>query len=93
MSLKKVSLNLTAKNTRKVETLKKKTGMNQTEIINQAIADVPFIILGDRKSIAASLFDLNRLVENDNYCEFREEVQEICQSLNLLMARIAELQH
>lgn len=93
MSLKKISINLSEENEKKLELMKKETGMSQTELINHAIANVPIIALGDRKEIAISFFDLRRLMKNKDYKAFCKEGEQICRSLNLLMEKIGELQH
>lgn len=93
MTAKKISINLTSENVQKLDKIKKESSMNQTDIINQALANVPIIMLGDRKTIAECFFDLRQMMREDEYEIFREEVVEVCQSLNLLMGKIAELQH
>lgn len=93
MTAKKISINLTDENIQKLDMIKKDSTMSQTDIINQAIANVPIIMLGNRRSIAECFFDLRLMMQNDDYGAFRKEVDEVCQSLNLVMEKIAELKH
>lgn len=69
------------------------SGMTQSDFINQAIAGIPFVMLGNRKSIAQAFFELRIMVAKKNNIEFQKEVEEICQSLNLLMEKIEEKGH
>lgn len=90
MESKKTTVNLTKENVNKMKKAIADSGMTQSDFINQAIAEIPFVMLGDRKSIAQSFFELRIAAAQKNNIEFRKEVDELCQSLNSLMARIEE---
>lgn len=67
------------------------TGLTQSELINQSIAEIPVIVLGDQASLAESFFELRRLIATNNSTEIGKEIEHLCQSLNLLMAKINAL--
>lgn len=56
MDGKKTTVNLTAENLQKIHKLVKETGRSQTDLINQAISEIPIIVLGDQKSIGDLFF-------------------------------------
>lgn len=91
MSVKKISLNLTEANYDKLVEAVEKSGISKTEFINKAIAEVPIIILGDRKMLAECFFDLRRMMLDDDYEGFGKGVSEVCQSLNMVMEKIEEV--
>lgn len=93
MPSKKTTVNLTEKNVKKMKRAITDSGMTQSDFINQAIAGIPFVMLGNRKSIAQAFFELRIMVAKKNNIEFQKEVEEICQSLNLLMEKIEEKGH
>lgn len=90
MQSKKTTVNLTEENVKKIKKAITDSGMTQSDFINQAIAGIPFIMLGDRKSIAQSFFELRIMLAEKNDIKFRKEVEELCRSLNLLMEKIEE---
>lgn len=90
MPSKKTTVNLTEDNVTKMKKAIADSGLTQSDFINQAIAGIPFVMLGDRKSIAQSFFELRIAAAQKNSIEFRREVDELCQSLNLLIAKIEE---
>ena len=93
MDGKKTTVNLTAENLQKIHKLAKETGRTQTDLINQAISEIPIVVLGNQKSIATCFFDLRKAVDSKNEPEIHKEVELTCQSLNLLMAKITEMTH
>lgn len=90
---KKTTVNLTSENWEKVKKIATDTGLTQSEIINQAVADIPIINLGDQPTLAESFFELRQFIAYDETTKYEEGVNQICQSLNLLMEKIAELTH
>lgn len=93
MSSKKTTVNLTEENAKKMKRAISDSGITQSDFINQCIAKIPFVMLGDRKSIAQSFFELRILATRNIDNEFRKGVEELCQSLNLLMEKIEEKKH
>lgn len=93
MALKKTTVNLTEENVRKMKIAIDDAGITQSDFINQAISEIPFVMLGNRKSIAQSFFELRILATKNIDNEFRKGVEELCQSLNLLMEKIEEKKH
>ena len=93
MDGKKTTVNLTAENLQKIHKLVKKTGRSQTDLINQAISEIPIVVLGDQKGIATCFFDLRKAVYSKNIPEIHTEVELTCRSLNLLMAKIDAMTH
>ena len=94
MAVKKTSVNITEENYLKMQQVLADSGMSQTEYINKALAEVPIIMLGNRKNLANSFVELTILLEkNDkNTNEIFKEVTEICRLLNLLVGKIEDLQ-
>lgn len=93
MAMKKTTVNLTEKNVKKVKLAISDSGMTQSDFINQAIAGIPFVMLGNRKNIAQTFFELRVLASTKKNFEFRKEVDELCRCLNLLTAKIEEMHH
>ena len=93
MDGKKTTINLTSNNLQKINNLIKETGRTQTDLINQAISGIPIIVLGNQKDIATCFFDLRKAVNSKNTSEIHKEVEQTCQSLNSLMAKIEEMMH
>ena len=93
MSRKKTTVNITSDNHMKIQQIQQETGLTQSEIINQAIAEIPVIVLGNQKTLAENFFEIRKLISRNNAEEINEEVAEACQLLNSLMAKIAELKH
>lgn len=88
---KKTTVDLTPDNLKKMEEAIKTSGktMTQSEFVNNAIAKIPIIILGDGKLLAESFFEIHKLMENETNLEVvREEVNKLCQSLFLLTEEI-----
>lgn len=90
MALKKTTVNLNEKSQTKMASIIKDSGMTQSDFINKAILEVPILMLGDRKSIAQSFFELRLAAEKNNDMDFKKGVEDVCQSLNLLMQKIEE---
>lgn len=93
MDGKKTTVNLTAENLQKINKLIKETGRTQTDLINQAISEIPVVVLGNQKDLATCFFDLRKAVNSKNASEIQKEVELTCQLLNLLMAKIEEMTH
>lgn len=93
MDGKKTTVNLTAENLQKINNLIKETGRSQTDLVNQAISEIPIVVLGNQKSIATCFFDLRKAVNSKNEPEIHKEVELACQSLNSLMEKIEEMTH
>ena len=90
-SKKKISVNLTPENWSKIQKIMKQTDMTQTEILNNAIAQIPILILGDRRLLAESFFELRKSLEDIDDEEIRKGVDTVCQSLNLLIEKLDEM--
>lgn len=93
MANKKTTVNLTEENAKKMKQAVSDSGMTQSDFINQSIAGIPFVMLGNRKNIAESFFELRIAAAKNNNNEFRKGVEELCQSLNFLMEKIEEKGH
>lgn len=93
MPSKKTTVNLTKENVKKMKIAISDSGITQSDFINQAISEIPFVMLGNRKSIAQAFFELRIMVAEKNNIEFRKGVEELCRSLSLLMAKIEEKRH
>lgn len=93
MASKKTTVNLSEENVIKMKIAINDSGITQSDFINQCISEIPFVMLGNRKSIAQSFFELRIMVAEKNNIEFRKGVEELCQSLNLLMEKIEEKGH
>lgn len=91
MNGKKTSVILTAQNNEKVEAIVRESGLSKTAVINDMIAGTPIIYLGQRKTIAECFFDIRNMLEEGGIDDVREEVMELCQSLNSLMEKIVEM--
>lgn len=85
---KKVSVNLTPQNTKKMLSIIASENITQNQFINMAIEGMPIICLGDRKSVAESLYYLLDLLYDREFDAVREEVTRVCQSLSLLMQQL-----
>ncbi|MBR4027748.1 MAG: hypothetical protein IKJ01_09425 [Lachnospiraceae bacterium] len=93
MSGKKTTVNITEANLKKMNRVLEESGMKQTEFINKAIAQVPIIMLGNRKTIAEGFVDIRMLLSTENDEKIIKEVNRLCLSLNLLMEKIEEFTH
>ena len=82
----KVSFNVRESNKEKLEKMIEMTGSSRTEVINDAIASVPIINLGDRRELSELFFEIRKEMNND--AELRKEVEEVCRLLNLLIEKI-----
>ena len=74
----------------KIQQIQQKTGLTQTEIINDAIANVPIICLGNQQSIAEIFFEIKKLLSTHDGTNITKEVDKACQLLNLLMQKLEE---
>ena len=75
----------------KIQRIQQETSLTQSEIINQAIAEIPIIVLGNQKNLAEYFFEIRKAISRNNAENVNKEVAEACQLLNSLMAKIAEL--
>ena len=93
--LTKTTVNILPENMEKIKFLIEESGgqMTKAEIINKAIAGVPIICLGDRKSIAQCFFDIRNALNDGDMDRLSEEVEAACQLLNSLMDEIEGLNH
>lgn len=85
---KKISFRMESTNVEKMKAVTKNTGITQTEFINKACAGIPVICIKNSEGIADYMMDLLTLVEDENYSEFRKEVDELCQCLGMLTEEI-----
>lgn len=90
MAVKKTTVNLSEASQEKMISAIKDSGMSQSDFINKAILEIPIIMLGDRKSIAQSFFELRLDAEKNNDMDFKKGVEDVCRSLNLLIQKIEE---
>lgn len=90
MEAKKTSVNISAENYEKMKKVLESEGLTQSEFINKAIAEVPIVILGNRKLIAESFFDIRNALSEKDDRELKREVEEVCQLLNILIEKIGE---
>ena len=91
--MKKISINLTDENYKKMEEVIASEEISETEFINNAIENTVIVCLGNRKRLGFGLARLASLYSYGRIDEMKKEVQEICQILNLLMEKIKELNH
>lgn len=91
MKSKKTTVNLSGENYEKVRRIVDEEGMTQSDVINRAIANLPIVFLGNRRTLATSFFEIRCLLENEKNSEVREEVEKVCRLLNSLMQKIEEL--
>lgn len=91
----KTSVNIKPENMEKINKIIEDSGgvITKSEVINKAIAGVPIILLGDRKSIAECFVDIRNALTDADMRMVREEARAVCQSLNLLMEKIEEISH
>lgn len=92
---KKTTVDLSMENHDKMKKAIEDSGktMTQNEFINNAIAGIPIIVLGDGKLLANSFFDIRKLMEDKTDLQtIKEEVNELCQLLFLLMEEIQKNQ-
>ena len=91
MKSKKTTVNISYENSLKIQQLQHDTGLTQSELINQAISDIPIIILGNQKDLAHCFFDIKKQLANNHTTDVKKEVNEACQCLNSLMLKLEEL--
>ena len=82
----KVSINVRKSNEERLQKMMEMTGSTRTEVINDAIASVPIINLGDRRELSELFFEIRKVMNNDE--EMRKKVAEACRLLDLLMEKI-----
>ena len=82
----KVSINVRKSNEERLQKMMEMTGSTRTEVINDAIASVPIINLGDRRELSELFFEIRKEMNNDE--EMRKKVAEACRLLDLLMEKI-----
>lgn len=93
--VRKISVNLQPENEEKINKLIEESGgvLTKTDIINNAIANIPIICIGDRKSIASCFFDIRNALLSDDMTMAGEEAKAACLLLSSLMEKIEGISH
>lgn len=91
MKNKKTTVNLSPENAKKIRKLSKETGRSQSDLINAAITNVPIISMGNQKDIAECFFDLRKATVENSDSDIGKAVNQTCQSLNFVTAKIEVL--
>ena len=85
----RITVTLTDQNYIKMKQTTEKTGITQTEFVNQACAGVSIFVMEQSKDIAKEFFLIRVALEKNEISEnIREKVEKLCQLLNLLTEKI-----